>query len=134
MTSAYQYFCQIRDKSTTKDNRYQVISLPDSHHKLGVSEEGFPKFFVETIDHNTMQNLNAELLSVEYNMPCNIIEGAVVYDNKRFTIITLRSENEQFQKMFVEVFLLMLTSLPQQPSNIELETPSGIIHGSSLQL
>ena len=116
MTSAYQYYIQIRNESgTLEENRYRVISLPGRQHKLGVSEDGFPKFFVVTSDHKMMQNLNAELLSVEYNMLCNIIEGDITYDNERFTIITLRSENEQFQKMFVDVFLMMLDTLPQIP-------------------
>lgn len=121
MSNAYQLFNQIKSFSDqTLESRYHVISLPGLLHKLGVSEEGFPKFFVMTSDNNLMQNLKAELLSVEYNVLCNIIEGNEIFDNQHFSIITLRSENEQLQKMFVEVFLLMLTSLPQQPSNIEL--------------
>ena len=121
MTSAYQYYYQVKSKSETiEENRYRVVSLPERQHKLGVSEDGFPKFFVVTSDHNMMQNLNAELLSVEYNVLCNIIEDGITYDNRYFTIITLRSDNDQFQKMFVDVFLMMLDTLPQIPSNIEL--------------
>ncbi|MBO7648615.1 MAG: hypothetical protein J6S48_04575, partial [Bacteroidales bacterium] len=49
---------------------------------LSCSEEGYPKFFVETSDHSAMMhNLNAEMLTVEYDMPCNIIEGNQVVDN-----------------------------------------------------
>lgn len=121
MTSAYQYYSQIMsEKGTMEENRFRVISLPGRQHKLGASEDGFPKFFVETSDHNMMQNLNAELLSVEYNMLCNIIEGNITYDNRHFTIITLRSDNEQFQKMFVDVFLMMLDTLPLIPSNMSI--------------
>lgn len=121
MTSSYQYYSKIRSESgMMEENRYRVLSLPGCQHKLGASEDGFPKFFVVTSDHNVMQNLNAELLSVEYNMLCNIIEGDLIYDNERFTIITLRSENEKFQKMFIDVFLMMLDTLPKNPSNIDL--------------
>ena len=121
MNKAYQFYSQIKDfPETTTENRYHVISLPDLLHKLGASEDGYPKFFVMTSDNNLMQNLNAEVLSVEYNVLCNIIEGDEILDNQHFTIITLRSENEQLQKMFVDVFLMMLESLPQRPSNIEI--------------
>ena len=102
----------------SSDNRFRVISLPDMLHKLSCSEEGYPKFFVETSDHSAMMhNLNAELLSVEYDMPCNIIEGDQVIDNVRYTIITLQSSEETLQRMFLDVFLMMLRSIPPKPTN-----------------
>lgn len=105
--------------ATSADNRYRVISLPELSHKLGCSEEGFPIFFVVSSDNSSMMhNLNAELLSVEYEMLCNIVEGDKNIDNQKFTIITLRSDNEQLQKMFVDVFLMMLNMLPKKPTNI----------------
>lgn len=121
MNIAYQLYDQIQSFSErSAENRYHVISLPNLKHKLGVSEEGFPKFFVVTNDNSLMQNLKAELLSVEYNVLCNIIEGVEVMDNQHFVIITLHSDNEQLQKMFIDVFLMMLNTLPIQPSNIAL--------------
>lgn len=105
--------------SDNTDNRYRVASLTNLPHKLGCSGKGFPIFFVATSDNSSMiQNLNAELLSVEYNMLCNIIEGSKNIDNQMFTIITLRSNNEQLQRMFVEVFLMMLNILPPNPTNM----------------
>lgn len=121
MNTARQLYEQIKAfTESTTENRYHVVSLPEKLHKIGVSEEGFPMFFVVTSDTNLMQNLNAELLSVEYNVLCNIIEGDTILDDQPFSIITLRSENEQFQKMFIDVFLMMLDTLPQKPSNISL--------------
>lgn len=121
MTTEYHIFNQLKETTEqTAKNRYRVTSLPGRLHKLGASVECYPKFFVVTCDHTMMQNLNAELLSVEYNMLCNIIEGASVVEGKRFTIITLRSENEQLQKMFIDVFLMMLDTLPQKPTNMLL--------------
>lgn len=121
MSTAYQLYDAIRRFSeTTIENRYYVVSLPGKLHKLGISEEGFPKFFVVTNDNNLMQNLNAELLSVEYNVLCNIIDEGTVFDNQHFTIITLRSDSEQLHRMFIDVFLMMLDSLPQKPSNIQI--------------
>lgn len=44
------------------DNRYQVISLPNLPHKLGSSEDGFPKFFVVSSGNSALiHNLNADL-------------------------------------------------------------------------
>ena len=113
-------FEEIQDfAANSNESRYKVVSIPEQLHKLGCSEDGFPKFFLITSDNTTlMHNLNAELLSVEYNMLCNIVEKGVQIDNQRFTIITLRSDNEQLQKMFVDVFLMMLNIMPKKPTNI----------------
>ena len=101
------------------DNRYKVISLPGLPHKLGSSEDGFPKFFVVSSGNSGLiHNLNAEILSVEYDMLCNIVEENKEIDNQRFTIITLRSDNEQLQKMFIDVFLMMLQMMPAKPTNL----------------
>lgn len=121
MSTTYQLYNQLNNSSEQEtENRFHVISLPGKLHKLGTSIEGYPKFFVVTDDQNMMQNLNAELLSVEYNVLCNIVEANTVYDNQYFTIITLRSDNEQLKKMFLDVFLMMLETLPQRPSNISM--------------
>ena len=117
---ARELFEEIQDfAANSNESRYRVVSLPDQLHKLGCSEEGFPKFFLVTSDNaSMMHNLNAELLSVEYNMLCNIVEKDEQIYNQRFTIITLRSDNEQLQKMFVDVFLMMLSMMPKKPSSI----------------
>lgn len=117
---ARELFEEIQEfAAISNENRYRVVALPDQLHKLGCSEDGFPKFFLVTSDNTSMMhNLNAELLSVEYNMPCNIVEKDVQIDNQRFTIITLRSDNVQLQKMFVDVFMMMLSMMPKKPSNI----------------
>ena len=121
METTCNLYDKIRELSVLpEENRYHVVSLPNKFHKLGISGEGYPKFFVITSDNSVMQNLNAELLSVEYNVSCSIIEDNIAFDNQSFTIITLRSQNEQLQRVFIDVFLLMLDSLPSKPSNMIL--------------
>lgn len=117
---ARELFEKIQDfAANSNESHFRVISLPNQLHKLGCSEDGYPKFFLVTSDNACMMhNLNAELLTVEYSMLCNIVEKDVQIDNQRFTIITLRSDNEQLQEMFVDVFLMMLSTMPKQPSNL----------------
>ena len=118
--SAMKLFEEMKNIAVVSDEkRYTVLSLPDMPHKLGCSEEGFPKFFVLASEVNSMmRNLNAELLSVEYDRLCNILEGGVQTDNIRFTIITLRSENELLQNTFIDIFQMMLKMLPPKPTNL----------------
>lgn len=119
MTAKQLYDCIKNIPKNCEEFRYSVISLEGMPHKIGCSEEGFPKFFVQTSGKvGVMQNLNAELLSVEYGTLCNIIDDKKQIDNAKFTIITLRSDNEQLQKTFVDVFLAMLRTIPLYPTNV----------------
>ncbi len=121
MTNEYNSFVRICEAAeVASEERYHVCSLQGQLHKLGASGDGYPKFFVVVSDHKMMQNINAEMLSVEYNMLCNIIEEDVVLDNQCFTIITLRSDNDQLKKIFIEIFTIMLATLPPKPTNIML--------------
>ena len=58
-------------KTTTNQEAFDVISLTEMPHKLGVSCEGFPKFFVSTNNSiSSTQNIVREMLSIEYNLQC----------------------------------------------------------------
>ena len=102
-------------------NAFNVISLPDSKHKLGVSADGFPKFFVCTNDSATASHdIILELLSVEYNQPCTIIEDTNNPQSDTFSIITLRATEEALQAYFIDIFIMILSKLPDEPSRGEL--------------
>lgn len=118
--NAAKLFEEMKNIAVVSDEkRYTVLSLQEMPHKLGCSEEGFPKFFVMANEINSMmRNLNAELLSVEYDTLCNIVEGGIQTDNIRFTIITLRSDNELLQNTFIDIFQIMLKMLPMKPTNL----------------
>lgn len=119
-SSLYIQFKKI-DKGDENNNAFKVSSLPNSKHKLGMSIEGFPKFFVFTNDSATSSNnIVRELLSVEYNQPCTIIEENGALQSNVFSIITLRATEEPLQAYFIEIFSMMLSNLPPIPSRREL--------------
>lgn len=108
-------------KGDESSNAFRVISLPNSKHKLGISCEGFPKFFVFTNDSATSSNnIVRELLSVEYSQPCTIVEDGGISQSNVFSIITLQATEETLQSYFIEIFSIMLSNLPETPSRREL--------------
>lgn len=118
--SLYTQFKSIT-KGNEDSNAFNVISLPDSKHKLGMSVEGFPKFFVFTNDSATASNnIVRELLSVEYNQPCTIVVDNGDSQSNVFSIITLRATEAPLQSYFIEIFSMMLSNLPETPSRREL--------------
>lgn len=108
-------------KGTTDKEAFEVINLPDMPHKLGVSSEGFPKFFVSTNNSvSATQNIIREMLSVEYDLPCSIVENGEVMQNNNFSIITLRTLESALQAYFIDIFIMMLQKIPREPSKREL--------------
>lgn len=118
--SIYQQFKNLKKGDETR-NAFDVLSLPNSKHKLGMSLEGYPKFFICV--KNSLEkyhNIILELLSVEYNQPCTIIETNQDPKSDTFSIVTLRTTEESLQAQFIDIFSLVLSKLPEEPSNKNL--------------
>ena len=105
---------------TTGKESYKVISLPGLQHKLGKSDEGFPKFFI-CVNESTSQvrNVVRELLTVEYNQKCRVESDSGFIENT-YAIITLRSPEWILQSSFIDIVLLMLNKMQTLPSRKEL--------------
>lgn len=102
------------------EETYRVISLPGFQHKLGKSDEGYPKFFI-CVKQSTLQvkNIIRELLTVEYNQMCRIESEEGQFDNT-FAIITLRTPEWMLQSSFLDIVMLMLSKMQTLPSRKEL--------------
>ncbi len=119
-TEIYKQFKEL-SKGSVDNNRYNVISITEMPHKLGVSPEGYPKFFVCTNKSEVIsQDIIRELLTVENNLSCTLVENEDEIHNQNYSIITLNSSDESLHSYFIEVFIMILLTLPQSPSRREL--------------
>lgn len=113
-------FNQFKELNRSDESRVNVIDIPSLPHKLGMNSEGFPVFFIVT---NTTpfnaQNIEREMLSVQYDMPCTLISDDDEQNNA-YSIITLRASEVSLQSYFIEIFLMMLGKIPAIPSKREL--------------
>lgn len=109
--------------SFVSGERYSVLSIDGMKHKIGKSIEGYPKVFVMTeTTKNAIQNINGELFSIEYNIQCSLVDENDEHTDAVYSIITLRSTNEHLIKIFFDVFIMMLMTLKDIPTDIELAT------------
>ena len=102
------------------EESYKVISIPELQHKLGKSDEGYPKFFI-CVNESTSQvkNIVRELLTVEYNQMCRVESEEGQIENT-YAIVTLRSPEWTLQSSFLDIVLLMLNNMQSLPSRKEL--------------
>lgn len=120
--SIYKIFSDLQQKEIINKGSFLADSLPFTQkHKIGVSLEGYPIFFIECDDIVQSADINLELISVLFNRPCKLSENNIQSDNI-YTIISLKTENIDFQKYFFEVVCIVLEQLPEAPSHRQLKT------------
>lgn len=123
MSEFSNIFSQFKDiqNGNAQQNRFTVVAIDGMSHRLGRSQEGYPKFFIRTNNSAfTVQNVIREILSVEYNVPCELVDNEGNHQRDTFSIITLRTREKVLQAYFIEIFTMMLKKMPEMPSRREL--------------
>ena len=120
--SLYKIFADLQRKETINKDNFTAASLPFAKkHKIGISPEGYPIFFIECNNTTHSLDINLELISVLFNRTCRLSENGNQSDNI-YTIISLKTENIDFQQYFLEVVCIVLEQLPENPSHKQLKT------------
>jgi len=120
-SSIYKIFVNLQQKETINRDSFLAAPLPfTQNHKIGISPEGYPMFFIECNNTNHSLDINLEFISVFFNRTCRLSEGNKQFDSV-YTIISLKTENIDFQQYFLEVVCIMLKQLPENPSHKQLK-------------
>jgi len=120
--SVYKIFADLQQKETINKDSFSAASLPFTQkHKIGISPEGYPMFFIECNNTNHSLDINLELISVLFNRTCRLSENNKQSDSI-YTIISLKTKNIDFQQYFLEVVCIVLEQLPENPSPKQLKT------------
>lgn len=118
--SGYKKFLDLQQKDRTSDGYISVNPVPFSHyHKIGVSVEGFPIFFVKCDSSVPSIDINLELISVLFSQKCSIRESDKG-SSDIFTIVLLKTLNRDLQQYFTDVFSIILQQLDSIPTEKEL--------------
>ena len=114
-----QFKTLVKDKADSKS--FAVIPISNTNHNLGVSNEGYPKFFVCTNDAvSTTPNTTLDILTVEYNLACTFVDDNDVKASHHYTVITLRSTDRILQEDFFDIVLMIFSRMPEIPSKREI--------------
>ena len=130
--SIYEQFKELNNKRISDTQQgYNVLPIEGTQHKLGVSSEGYPMFFIKTKRSQTApRNILLNILKVEYSVPCKFRDDSDQEIDDLYTIITLQSEDDSLYYDFIDIVILMLHRLEDEPSTrniaIEVENLSSI--------
>lgn len=115
-------FQQLRNRKK-EEGRYEVEAISAQlPHKLGCTKDGRPIFFVECCDSVKQVDIKLSLFTVMYNRPCDIYDNSTGENYvKPCSVLQLNSDDEEFQKYFLDVVYMILLRLPATPDTTELD-------------
>lgn len=120
--SVYKIFADLQRKESIDNDCFSAVSLPFSEkHKIGISSEGYPMFFIECNTKEHTFDINLEFISVLFNRNCRLKEDDNTFSENTYTIISLKTENIDFQQYFLEVVCIILEQLPESPTHKQLK-------------
>ena len=125
MQSVFQTFQTLKEQSAgNTDGGISVESLPSvAHHKIGVSVNGQPIFFIkcEASAKANFLDSNLEFIAVQFNRECQLLNNQKSVEKGIYTVIYLKTDSIDFQAYFLEVILLVIKKLPAIPTLQELK-------------
>lgn len=104
-----------------ESNEFHVDTIIEGRpHKIGVSPEEHVMIFVECSDEKVISNIKLKMFNVTFNRLCKLSN----HDNaeeKKYSIITLLSNNSDIKKYFLDVMCIVIKKLPIQPKVEQLK-------------
>lgn len=116
-------FEEISKSARNSGGAIPVVKVPKvKQHKLGISSNGLPVFFIlcEDAKISTPLDGNLDLIKIEYNRKCELINGGKSIEGV-YTIISLKSDSLDLLQYFLDIVYLMLCNLPSKLSMKELK-------------
>ena len=125
MQSVFQIFQILKEQSVdNSDGGIAVGSIPlIEHHKIGVSANGQPVFFIKCEESAKANFLDSslEFIAVQFNRECQLLNSQQNIEKGIYTVIYLKTDSIDFQAYFLEVILLVIKKLPTIPTLQELK-------------
>lgn len=124
MQSIFNIFQGLKAKISSETDVFSIASLPKiERHKIGISDQRQPMFFIECDKNTTSKSLdvNLEFISVQYNRKCQLSTSKSKIKEGSYTVIALKTDSVDLQEYFLEIVFLVVKKLPLTPTVKELK-------------
>ncbi len=118
MDSVFEIFQELKKNSTEIVDSFNVGSLPlIKNHKIGISQNEQPMFFIKCADSATVKSIdsNLEFISVQFNRNCILKTTKNKIEEDIYTIISLKTDSIELQEYFLEIVYLIIKKLSDKP-------------------
>ena len=115
----YELFIELQQRENPVEGYYAAASLPfNKRCKIGISEDGYPMFFVPSTSAAFSIDINMEMITVLFGRVCKIHDTNC--SEGIYTIITLKTGDSDIQKYFVDIVCIIVEQLPANYSDTTL--------------
>lgn len=119
MSAIHQLFQEVCKHKPSDSIEFPVLSLPKNrNHKLGVTKEGNPRFFVKIEDEETgwqSSKTVLENLEILFGVKCDVSENGRK-ESGLYVIVTFIGESDLLSPYFLEIMSLTLCRLEDPAS------------------
>lgn len=123
MTDLFTIFQGLRETSSVVEDTILVEGIPNRvDHKIGVSKDGLPFFFIATKDTSkNAMDINLKLIQVAFQKNCELITKEGDKSDGVYTIVSLKSDSEDIVKYFVNTVHYLINQLALNPSFAQIK-------------
>ena len=125
MQEIFNLFKELKNESPKITDGFIIESLnPMKNHKIGITQNGEPIFFIKCEENSKIKVLdtNLEFICVQFNRHCQLINSNKKKEEGIYTIIFLKADNEYLQEYFIKIVLVLLKNLSDKPLLKDLKT------------
>ena len=118
MKNVFKIFQELKNESPKNGDSFAIASLPTiKNHKLGISQNGQPMFFIKCDDNTKAKSLdtNLEFISVLYSRQCQLINKKGKSEEDIYTVISLKSDSDYLQEYFLKIVFVLIKNISEKP-------------------
>lgn len=118
MQNVFKIFQELKKESPKNSDSFAIASFPTiKNHKLGISRNGQPMFFIKCDVNTKAKSLdtNLEFISVLYNRKCQLINKKGKIQEDIYTVISLKSDSDYLQEYFLKIVFVLIKNISEKP-------------------
>lgn len=115
MQSIFKIFQDLKNETPSKIDGFTIANLPKiKNHKIGLSKDGLPLFFIKCENKTNEKTLdyNLESISIQFNQKCQLLSNDKKVADGDYTIIALKTDSVDLQEYFLNILYFVLLKLP----------------------
>lgn len=116
MQSIFKIFSDLKNEIPKNKEGFSIANLPKiKNHKIGLSKDELPLFFIkcEEVSTEKVLDYNLESISIHFNQKCQLKAKDKKVTEGNYTIIALKTDSVDLQEYFLNIIYFVLLKLPE---------------------
>lgn len=116
MQSIFKIFQELKNETPSKIDGFIIANLPKiKNHKIGLSVDGLPLFFIKCENETNEKALdyNLESISIQFNQKCQLLSNDRKITDGVYTVIALKTDSIDLQEYFLNILYFVIFKLPE---------------------